>query len=89
MNTLNLFTTNDWKSLIQKPLLYVGFHEKDGVNYVVVSTQKQLMFVQEFDTGHQTRNEVIKILQNFTDGVPVILNQTKTKTFWESLPSEA
>lgn len=85
MNTgLNLFNTDNWKSLAKKPLLYVGFHEKHGIDYVVVATQKELMFVQEFDKDHQTRNSAIEKLQNFTEGVPVIFNQARTKSFFES-----
>ncbi len=87
MNTLNLFNTENWKSLSQKPLLYVGFHEKNGTNYVVVTTQKQLMLVQEFDKIHQSRSAAIKSLQSFTNGVPVIFNQLKTKSFWDSFQS--
>lgn len=84
MNTLNLFNTDGWKSLIQKPLLYIGFHEKDGINYVVVTTQKQLMFVEKLGAD---RNEAIKGIQNFTNGVPVIFNQLKTKSFWDTYQS--
>ncbi len=87
MNTLNLFNTEDWKSLTQKPLLYVGFHEKNGINYIVVSTQKQLMFVQQFGNDNQARNAALKDLQTFTNGVPVIFNQIKTKSFWDFFQS--
>ncbi|MDE6432124.1 MAG: hypothetical protein K2L13_01890 [Opitutales bacterium] len=83
MNTLNLFDTDNWKSLSKKPLLYVGFYEESGTNYVVISTRDKLMFVQEC----QTPGIAIKNLPNFTNGSPVIFNQLKTKTFWDSYKS--
>jgi hypothetical protein len=73
--------------LERKPLLYVGFHEKNGSSYVVVSTQKELLFVQQFDSVNQTRNGVIEQLQNRTSGVPVIFNQTKTGSLFEDIAS--
>ncbi|MDR3273760.1 MAG: hypothetical protein LBS87_00275 [Puniceicoccales bacterium] len=88
MNTnLNIFDTDTWKTLERKPLLYVGFHEKNGASYIVVSTQKELMFVQEFDHTNQTHNDVIEQLQNRTSGVPVIFNQNKTASFFENYAS--
>ncbi|MDR2436110.1 MAG: hypothetical protein LBD33_02250 [Puniceicoccales bacterium] len=82
---LNLFDTDIWKTLEKKPLLYVGFHEKDGHSYTVVSTQKELLFVQQFDSENQTRHGVIEQLRDITSGVPVILNQAKTGSLFESL----
>ncbi|MDR0715586.1 MAG: hypothetical protein LBF25_02325 [Puniceicoccales bacterium] len=81
---LNLFDSDTWKTLDKKPLLYVGFHEKNGSSYIVVSTQKELMFVQKFDHIHQTRNKVIEQLQDLTSGVPVIFNQSRTASFFEN-----
>lgn len=89
MNTLNLnlFDTENWKSLIRKPLLYVGFHEKDGINYVVVSTQRQLMLVKELGSQCPTRTAAIQSLQDVTNSGAVIFNQLKTKRFWDSFQS--
>ena len=81
---LNLFDSDTWKMLEKKPLLYVGFHERNGTSYIVVSTQKELMFVQKFDTANQTRSKVIEQLQGLTSGVPVIFNPNKTASFFKS-----
>jgi hypothetical protein len=80
---LNLFDTDFWKALPKKPLLYVGFHERNGCSYLVLSTQKELMFVKEFDSLSHARNDVIDQLQNLTSGVPVIFNQKKTGIFFK------
>jgi hypothetical protein len=86
MNTnLNLFNSDIWKTPGKKPLLYVGSHEKDGRSYTVMSTQTKLLFVQQFDSANQTRHGMIEQLRDITSGVPVILNQGKTGSLFDSL----
>jgi hypothetical protein len=81
---LDLFSTDTWKTLVKKPLLYVGFHEKNGSSYIVVSTQKELMFMQRLDGSNQTRNGIIEQLQSFISGSPVIFNPSRTEHFFKN-----
>jgi hypothetical protein len=80
---LDLFDTDTWKTLAKKPLLYAGFHKKNGSSYLVVSTKNELMFVQQFDDIRQTHNDVIEQMRDFTSNAPVIFNQNRTAYFFK------
>ena len=84
---INLLKEDGWRRLNPKPLLYVGFHEKIDGNYMVVTSSDSVFLVSHIGDDVQQRQFALNELGNLAGGGPILLNQVKTKKFFDTFAS--